>query len=756
MMDRLGADAEPAPKPDGTVPLADPGELVCLLRSKNYKITGSVGLTTEALRPFEIVIDTGAGPCVVREEAIPERWRKEIQEIPPGALSNASSQPMDTVGMIRLIVRLKNLPVPVEFYVVRSLAADVLLGTAYTDRYTKGIFPQPEDRCIRLTNGDVVPIVNPNPFGSTTHSKTEDAPVKEESHPVRVCKKACLAPYTESVVMVNTTDAGLKYLRAEDGPYLKHRTAIAEGIADVRPGKPFPILVANMSDRWVPLQRHTTIAWTEEPPEQICAVSLSEDRSSRRDEPSSLLPSALPDSEVTNPQGDWRDKLVIGKEHENRREAIVKLLEEFSEMWSGRLGELKNVEHAIDIEEGSRPVHSQPYRAGPTRRAKEKEDLQEMLDAGVIRPSSSEWASPIVYAPKADGSLRFCVDYRRLNAITVRDAYPIPRMDECIDSLGHAKVFSTLDANSGYWQTNIRPEDIPKTAFTTHHGLYEFVRMPFGLKNAPATFQRALDMILAGVRWQFALVYLDDVIVYSRTVDEHEEHVRAVLRLLQSAGVTLKLKKCEFFSTSVRYLGHEIRPGELRVLDATTAAVQELHPPKTVTQLRSFLGLCNVYRRFVPNFARIAHPLNAMLKKGEPKSFETLRPDAEDAFKALKRALTTTPVLALPRADAHSRLETDACDRQVGCVLLQMQPDGEYKPVGFWSRSLCAAERNYDTSERECLAVVWAVQLLRPCLEGTKFTIRTDHKALKWILDMKDSTGRLARWRLKLYNFDLT
>ena len=387
-------------------------------------------------------------------------------------------------------------------------------------------------------------------------------------------------------------------------------------------------------------------------------------------------------------------------------------------------------------------------------REHEKAEIDNMLKAGVIEPSSSEWASPIVFGPKKDGKLRFCVDYRKLNALTIRDSYHIPRMDECIDSLGDAGIFSTLDANSGYWQVEIHPEDKDKSAFSSHFGLFRFTRMPFGLRNAPATFQRVMDVILSSVRWQFALVYLDDVIIFSRSVEEHFAHVRTVLSLLQKAGVTLRIDKCCFFSATVDYLGHVIHPRRLAVSKRTCDAVSAFKPPKTATDIRSFVGLCNVFRRFIPNFAKIAAPLTAKLQKGQPTKFEELSDEEEKAFKSLKSKLVNPPILALPRSEGKFTLDTDACDTQVGCVLLQDQPDGHARPIGYWSRKLTKAEQAYTTTERECLAIVWAVTLLRPYLDRTRFTVRTDHSALRWILNLTDSTGRLTRWRLRLLEYD--
>ena len=257
----------------------------------------------------------------------------------------------------------------------------------------------------------------------------------------------------------------------------------------------------------------------------------------------------------------------------------------------------------------------------------------------------------------------------------------------------------------------MHPDDRDKTTFTSHYGIYRFLRLPFGLRNAPATFQRAIDIILSGVKWKTCLVYLDDVIVFSKSRQDHLSHVAEALTLLGNAGLSLKLKKCHFFAETVDYLGHVIRPGRLGVAEKNTNALKAAPLPRTQTELRSFLGLCNVYRRFVPRFSAIAAPLNALLAKGTPPQLGPLPSAAITAFNLLRERLLSPPVLALPRAEGALWLDTDASDGQLGCCLIQNQPDGKSLPLGYWSRTLNAAERNYSTTEKECLAIVWAVTL---------------------------------------------
>ena len=294
------------------------------------------------------------------------------------------------------------------------------------------------------------------------------------------------------------------------------------------------------------------------------------------------------------------------------------MLSAYADMRDGKLGEIQDAKHHVTPREDAKPFRINPYRTGPSGRAEIRKAITAMKEDGVIRDAKSEWASPVVLIPKPDGSMRFCVDYRRLNELTIKDSYPLSRMEDCLDRLGEAKYFTTLDCNSGYWQIPVLEEDRSKTAFTCHEGCFEFCRMPFGLCHAPATFHRTVDMLLSGYQWRTCLVYSDDIIVFSDTKEDRLTHVREILTILKDAGFSLKLRQCSFFAQSVDYLGHVICPGKIEVASKNTEAVEGFKEPRTQTELRSFLDLCNVYRRFVPNFARTAAPLNALLRKGCP------------------------------------------------------------------------------------------------------------------------------------------
>lgn len=417
--------------------------------------------------------------------------------------------------------------------------------------------------------------------------------------------------------------------------------------------------------------------------------------------------------------------------------------------------------HRIDLVEGAKPVHQQPYQKGPAARAEEARQVGEMLKDNITQPSHSSYASPTVLVRKPGGTWRFCVDYRKLNAQTVKDVYPLPRVDETLDLLRHANYITTVDLKSGFWQIPIHKEHRSLTAFAYSGGLHEYVFMPFGLCNAPATFQRTMDTVLSGMKWQFCFPYLDDIIIFSRTFEEHVKHVQAVFQRLREHSLSISLKKCQFAVNEVKFLGHIVKEGTLRPNPDKVRAVQEMTIPTNRKSLQSFLGLVNYYRQFIPHFSQIAAPLHRLAaspKSGIIKPFEWTAEHTE-AFNTLRTLLSTAPVLLCPDFSRPFIVQTDASDVALGAVLSQtlINANGEEEehPIAFLSRVLNEAERNYDTTQRECLAVVFAIKKWRHYLEGSTFKVVTDHIALKWLLNQKNAPNqRLARWILHLQEFN--
>ena len=415
------------------------------------------------------------------------------------------------------------------------------------------------------------------------------------------------------------------------------------------------------------------------------------------------------------------------------------------------LGRTSVATHHIDNGD-SVPVRQPPRRVPFSLCPKVEKLVEEMLEQGVITPSSSPWASPIDLVAKKDGTTRFCVDYRRLNAVTKLDVHPLPRIDDSLDLLTGAQYFSSLDLAAGYWQVGMDRESQEKTAFTTHTGLYEFVVMPFGLCNAPATFQRLMDVVLRGLAREKCLVYLDDLLVIGRTFKEHIENLRQVFTRLMEAGLKLKPSKCKLARCEVEFLGYVVSKGGIATNPNKVTAVSGFPVPKDLKALRAFLGLLSYYRRFIPRFSATAQPLYGLTRKDTPFSWTTA---CDKAFNDLKSQLTKAPVLAYPQFGREFLLETDASGVGLGAVLSQTQEDQTIRPIAFASRTLQPHERNYGISELEALGVVWAVKYFRHYIYSHRCIVYTDHEALKALLNTPQPSGKLARWGMALQELDL-
>ena len=378
--------------------------------------------------------------------------------------------------------------------------------------------------------------------------------------------------------------------------------------------------------------------------------------------------------------------------------------------------------------------------------------IEEMLSQGVVKHSQSPWASPVVLVNKKDGGLRFCVNYRQLNRVTKSDVFPLPRIDDKLDLLSGAKYFTTRDLASSYWQVCMDPASQEKTAFITHSGLYEFKKMPFGLVNAPATFQRLMEVVLSGLARDGCMVYLDDILVFGRTLDEHNDNLAKVFQRLRSAGLTLKPKKCKFVQTEVCYLGQVVSAERVRTDPSKLQAILEFPVPDNVKALRSFLGLASCYRRFIPQFSKTAGPLFNLTKKNSLFAWTSL---CQETFDKLRKLLTSAPVLVYPEFRVPFILETDASIAGLGAVLAQKQADGLVQPIAYASRTLQDHEKRYRITELEGLGVVWAVKHFQPYLYGHHCDIYTDHEALKSLLNTPQPSGKLARWGMAIQELDL-
>ncbi|GJP42436.1 hypothetical protein CLOM_g1994, partial [Closterium sp. NIES-68] len=412
---------------------------------------------------------------------------------------------------------------------------------------------------------------------------------------------------------------------------------------------------------------------------------------------------------------------------------IKEILKEFQDILPGDLPDelppYRTHQHEIVEEPGSKPTFRAPYRLSPTELADIKKQIEYLLAKGLIRPSTSPNGAPVLFTPKPNGSLRMCIDYQALNKQTIKNKYPIPRIDDLLDQLRGGMVFSKLDLRSGYWQIRMADDSVHKTTFRTRYGSYEYLVMPFGLTNAPATFQAEMNHILHPLLDECVVVYLDDILIYSRDMQQHIEHLRRVFEILRRERFYVKLSKSDFALEKVQFPGHIVSAQGVHVDPKKIEAVRTWKTPENVKELQQFLGFANYYYRFVPQYAKIAAPLTNLLKKTTPYKWE---PKHQEAVEQLKQALTFAPVLILPDPERDYVIEADASDQAVGAVLMQDQGNG-LQPIAYLSKKLHGAELNYLIHDKEALAIIIAFKMWRCYLEGRKTTVYTDHCNLKYL-----------------------
>ena len=458
-----------------------------------------------------------------------------------------------------------------------------------------------------------------------------------------------------------------------------------------------------------------------------------------------------------------KEVLIDETLNQEEKNSLLKICENFHDifhMTGDKLTCTTAIEHEIPILSDQAPINQKMYRLPETQKEIINTQVSEMLDSDIIQHSKSPWNSPLLVVPKkvgADGVKRWrvVVDFRKLNDKTVGDVFPLPRIEDILDQLGRARYFTTLDMASGYHQVLVKPEDRPKTAFSTPYGHYEFKRMPFGLKGAPATFQRMMNHVLTGLTGTDAFVYLDDVVIHARNLNDHNEKLTRVFNRFRRYNLKLNPLKCQFLRKEVIYLGHKCTNEGALPDPSKVECVHSFPAPRTVRQVQAFLGLANYYRKFIPNFSAIVRPITNLLKKDVKFDWDT---SCQKAFEEVKQCLVSPPILIYPDFSKPFNLTTDASNTALGAVLSQGKV-GEDKPIAYASRTLNKAERNYSTIEKELLGVVWAVRNFRCYLLGRSFTIYTDHKPLKGILNRKRPSVpldniRLVNFMTKLSEFE--
>lgn len=620
---------------------------------------------------------------------------------------------------------------PIEFKVIEDSQYKVILGADFIDRYVDSISYR---TClIQLIDNQSVKIEKKN--------------LDTWEPPTLLCNADSVVP-ARSVAHVRCAAIGCEpspatYCLGDLGKFSeKTGLAVANGIFGASSN--YMIRVVNCSDASISIERGSPIGELVEC--QLVPYSVNKSVSINSSTTSSpkianfdLSSVEIDESILSHSQNAQLQKLLASYSHVFAKDDEMP-------------GRTSLVEHHIDLYDGARPFKL-PSRRFPIHLQSEADkEVRKLLDSGIVEPSNSEFSSPPVLVRKKDGTVRFCIDYRRLNELTVKDSYPLPRINEAINSIGrNAKYFSTLDLAMGYHHVPIAKDDKHKTAFASRFGLLQYTAMPFGLTNAPATFQRLMERVLAHMNWKDCLVYIDDVLIWSETFPDHLRKLEEVLTAFAKAGLRIKGRKCHICCASVPYLGHVLTRDGIKMDPSRIKAVDSMTPPNSTKDLQKFLGFVNYYRRFIPNLSSLDAPLRQILAD---KTF-SWSSGAQQAFDAIRNIIAKDAVLDYPDPSAKLVVDTDASDVGLGAVLSQIGVDGIERPIAFASRSLAENEKKWTVMERECLAVVWAVTEQFHCyLYGSKFTVRTDNRPLAWLRKLKKPPPRIARWILKLQEYE--
>ncbi|KAE8970769.1 hypothetical protein PR001_g27106 [Phytophthora rubi] len=705
--------------------------------------------------------DTGATLSLV-DRCVLKRLGRASEPLEPyeGLVRSSSGHKLRIRGWISLAFRLGTVEISLSVLVADKLHVDAILGVDALGAF--GAVIDVADRTLTLkSSGEVLPL------GFT---------MVQETFMTAMATSVRLPPFGQALVTTRVVGSiGDKSTVLVEGSLgLPPTLCVARSLGTVKDGQVIvEVCNASTDEYWI--RKGTVIASTSVIPESAfesatveqkgtvpaddnepgveCAAFVSEARKPDVGEKVKASKPDVPPEKSEGMEADFSEsKLSV-----EQKELFQAELDGFRSMFvdsSKEPGRTDLLQFEIDTG-NSAPIKQQPYRVSLAEGEVKEAEVQQYLELNLIRPSNSPWASPVLMIRKPDGGIRFCIDYRRLNAVAVKDCYPMPLIDDILDVLGDAQLFSTMDIASGYWNVPVHPDSVSKTAFTCKYGLYEWLVMPFGLCNAVPAFERLTETVLVDLKWRICLVYLDDCVIFSKDFPTHLVRVRQVLTRFQQAGFKLKMKKCHWGRSQVAFLGHIVTPTGILPNPEKVKAVMNVKRPVDVHGIRSFLGLTSYFRRYIPGYASISAPLERLKVKDAPFVWNE---DCEAAFRQLKRALLKPPILVYPDGKKRFKLYVDSSRYAVGACLMQ-EVDGRDRVVAYASKLLTGSQKNWITkqdgiSEIECWGVVWATRKFRCYLDKREFDLYTDHQALTWVFSPGNRTtnAKLARWAMELSN----
>lgn len=705
--------------------------------------------------PNSFLLDTGADISLIKLSKLKdETLCYEDQQITLKGIDHNELSPIKTICYVYLNIQIENKKINHCFHVVPDtfpISFDGLIGNDFIKKfkvqinYLDNILKFQDSQIplchiespIKIDNSTPIPksYLNSSNESSTSFSNTESSINSNQ---------IILNPRSETVVKIKIINSHLKEGICPDINILDD-VVLCPSIVKVIDEDYALTTILNSSEKHVKIDQLEILL---EPLPSIENKSLSIN---------SISNSQVEQNSSSNRLNKIASLLRTDHLSEEEKSSLIQICHEYNHIFfidGDKLSYTDAVMHEIHTE-NSIPINTKSYRYPEIHKDEVNQQISKMLNDNIIEPSISPWNSPVWIVPKkidASGKRkwRIVIDYRKLNEITIGDSFPLPNISEILDQLGHSKYFSTIDLTSGFHQIKMSPKDAPKTAFSTPSGHYQFTRMPFGLRNAPATFQRLMNSVLSGIQNIRCFVYLDDIVIFADTLENHNRRLKEVFKRLSDFNLKIQPDKCEFLRREVMYLGHLITETGVKPNPDKVKAVADYPIPSSPKEIKAFLGLAGYYRRFIKNFSSLSQPLTKLLKKDTPFNWTSLQ---QQSFEQLKQLLCSEPLLQYPDFTKTFYLTTDASNFSIGSVLSQGKPPDDL-PIAYASRTLNKAESNYSTTERELLAIVWSVKHFRPYLYGRKFVIVTDHKPLTWLFNVKDPGSRLVRWRLILEEYD--